>query len=259
MISISTQNTDREANKSVVTFVQSLLAPTLSLINTAPTPVVTARRANMKTDSPRPPQRNTQSIITNMHIVSHTYAIASLSLPRCTCAMISSIPFTPSSRFRYACAVCVLALFVYLMSISRHHLNIELSEPISVCIRAHAFITLGKLCLRDVNLAKRCMTVFVRELEAGTDAVITNNVLVIMSDLCRTFSTVVDHYIPALSSCIRHTNAIVRRHTLMIMSSLLQEDYLKWKSSMFFRFLAALADPTQQIRKFGIIPYHIIS
>lgn len=183
-------------------------------------------------------------------------------------------------------------------------------------VRAHAFVALGKLCLRDGALAKRCVTLFAREMDAaarvnwrarvrhaqqqqpqpaatrgfqddgdgdgqawlqmmlagslhgasggggggGSDpalwlqrhgaadgaddededvdeddaeggAAVRNNVLVVLFDLCRTFTSVVDAYVPAMTLCLRDANPLVRKHTVMVLAQLLQEDYLKWKGT----------------------------
>jgi len=66
---------------------------------------------------------------------------------------------------------------------------------------------------------------YLRSYKAG--AIVRNNVLVVLCDLCRTFTSVVDAYIPSLTLCIADENNMIRRHTLMILSQLLQEDYLK--------------------------------
>ena len=50
--------------------------------------------------------------------------------------------------------------------------------------RAHAFVTLGKLCLQKKELAKQSVVLLARELEESDDPVIRNNVIVVMSDLC---------------------------------------------------------------------------
>jgi len=39
--------------------------------------------------------------------------------------------------------------------------------PIAVDVRAHAYLALGKLCLRDRGLAKRYVAVFVRDIQVG--------------------------------------------------------------------------------------------
>jgi condensin-2 complex subunit D3 len=51
-------------------------------------------------------------------------------------------------------------------------------------VRAFAFIALGKLCLEDDILAKKCIPAFAKELENCNSAVVRNNVMVIMCDLC---------------------------------------------------------------------------
>lgn len=53
-------------------------------------------------------------------------------------------------------------------------------------IRAFSYITLGKICIHSETIAKKNITLFIKELENGTDVVIRNNILIIMSDLCRT-------------------------------------------------------------------------
>lgn len=51
-------------------------------------------------------------------------------------------------------------------------------------VRAHAYLCLGKLCLRDGALAKRYVTVFVRDLNPATSpAPVRNNILFVLGDL----------------------------------------------------------------------------
>ncbi|CAI9624608.1 unnamed protein product [Staurois parvus] len=51
-------------------------------------------------------------------------------------------------------------------------------------VRAHAFITLGKLCLQHEDLAKKCIPALARELEVSDDMAIRNNVIIVICDLC---------------------------------------------------------------------------
>lgn len=118
-------------------------------------------------------------------------------------------------------------------------------------VRAHAFVALGKLCLKNETLAKQMMPTMAGELQDGESAVVQNNVLVIMCDLARTFTSVVDNYVDNLTYCLRNSNEMIRRQALMILSQLLQEDYLKWKGAMFFRFLASIIDPSSAVRILG--------
>jgi hypothetical protein len=114
-------------------------------------------------------------------------------------------------------------------------------------VRAHAFIALGKLCLTDLNLAKRLIGAFVAELDSP-DPVIRNNVVVVLCDLCRTFTSVVDPHIPALSRCLRDPHVMVRRHVLMVLTQLLTEDFVKLRGSLLFRLLACVVDPDPGVR-----------
>ena len=71
---------------------------------------------------------------------------------------------------------------------------------ISPFVRAHAFMALGKLCLKDHILAKKCINAFAKELATSEYAVVRNNLIVIMADLCA-------KYVPCHHS--RHSPHIV--------------------------------------------------
>ena len=60
----------------------------------------------------------------------------------------------------------------------------ELTTPST--LRAHAFITLGKFCLRDESLAKESLNMFARELHhrSNSDPAVQSNCLIVMGDLC---------------------------------------------------------------------------
>eukprot|EP00741_Cyanophora_paradoxa_P017354 tig00020961_g16764.t1 len=114
--------------------------------------------------------------------------------------------------------------------------------------RAHAVLALGKLCVRDGALAKRCVPALVRELAEARAPAVRNNVLLCMADLCVRYTAVVDGYMPRLALLLRDPVELVRRHALLLLSSLLHADYLKWRHELFFRFLVALEDPSPEIR-----------
>ncbi|XP_074532674.1 condensin-2 complex subunit D3 isoform X2 [Halichoeres trimaculatus] len=114
-------------------------------------------------------------------------------------------------------------------------------------IRAHGVITLGKLCLQHEELVQKYLPVFARELEVGTEVAVRNNVVVVMCDLCVRYTNIVDHYIPNISACLRDSEAVVREQTLIMLTNLLQEEFVKWKGSLFFRFMVALVDPDPAI------------
>ena len=105
--------------------------------------------------------------------------------------------------------------------------------PIAVDVRAHAYLALGKLCLRDRGLAKRYVAVFVRDIQVGvwrcrvtyalcmtnasvwlqsrssTPAAVRNNILFVLGDLCVRFTALVDRYIPVIAGSIADPSPLV--------------------------------------------------
>ncbi|XP_053547485.1 condensin-2 complex subunit D3 [Bombina bombina] len=142
---------------------------------------------------------------------------------------------------------------------SSQQLSQPLSQPLSQfrgsnmpsIVRAHAFITLGKLCLQHEDLAKKCIAALARELEVCDDVAIRNNVIIVICDLCIRYTTMVDRYIPNVSVCLRDKDPFIRKQTLIMLTNLLQEEFVKWKGSLFFRFVSVLVDPDPEISKFG--------
>lgn len=117
-------------------------------------------------------------------------------------------------------------------------------EPVNApsTARALAFVTLGKLCLRDGELAKRCINLFARELNydysssAPDSESVRSNALVVMGDLCIRYTNLVDRQLPAMAACLQdgcgkrgHNSGLVRRHAVLLLSSLLLQDYVKWR------------------------------
>lgn len=115
-------------------------------------------------------------------------------------------------------------------------------------VRGHAFITLGKFCLRDESLAKTCIALFVKELETDPSPVVRNNILVILTDLCVRYTALVDRHVMQLSVCLRDNNLFLRRHTLCLLTQLLQAEYVKWKGALFFRYVVVLVDESAELR-----------
>ncbi|XP_049592044.1 condensin-2 complex subunit D3 [Syngnathus scovelli] len=114
-------------------------------------------------------------------------------------------------------------------------------------VRAHGVITLGKLCLQHEELVQKYLPVFARELELGTEVAVRNNIVVIMCDLCVRYTNMVDRYIPDISACLRDDQTTIREHALIMLTNLLQEEFVKWKGSLFFRFMVVLVDPVPAI------------
>ncbi|XP_078330914.1 condensin-2 complex subunit D3-L-like isoform X1 [Crassostrea virginica] len=118
-------------------------------------------------------------------------------------------------------------------------------------IRAFAFIALGKLCLQNPDLAKKCVAALARELEISPDPTIRNNIVIILCDLCVRYTTTVERYMPSIGACLKDEAPLVRKQTLILITRLLQEDFLKWKGALFFRFITTLLDEKKEIAEFA--------
>nr|XP_034995387.1 condensin-2 complex subunit D3 [Zootoca vivipara] len=114
-------------------------------------------------------------------------------------------------------------------------------------VRAHAFITLGKLCLQHEDLANKFIPALARELEVSKDMAVRNNVVLVICDLCIRYTTMADRYIPDVTICLKDPEPLIRKQTLILLTNLLQEEFVKWKGSLFFRFVSVLVDPHQEI------------
>ncbi|KAJ8560441.1 hypothetical protein K7X08_022301 [Anisodus acutangulus] len=112
-----------------------------------------------------------------------------------------------------------------------------------------AWLTMGKICLTDGKLAKRYIPLFVRELEKGDCASLRNNIVVVMADFCVRFTALVDCYLSKITKCPRDPCELVRRQTFILLSRLLQRDYVKWRGVLFLRFLLSLVDESEKIRQ----------
>lgn len=127
------------------------------------------------------------------------------------------------------------------------------SIPITDSVRACAYISLGMLCLQHPNLTKTTVPKFARELEVSTSSVIRNNVMVILCNLCVRYTNAVEGYISKIALCLLDPNELVRKQTLILLSSLLQEDYIKPKNdNIFFRIILALVDESPELRKHAL-------
>ncbi|XP_053384703.1 condensin-2 complex subunit D3-like [Mercenaria mercenaria] len=65
------------------------------------------------------------------------------------------------------------------------------------------------------------------------------------------YTTTANHYISNIASCLKDPSPLVRKQTLTLITRLLQEDFLKWKGALFYRFISALLDNCEEIQKFG--------
>jgi condensin-2 complex subunit D3 len=149
-----------------------------------------------------------------------------------------------------------------------------LSEDLAGCssvrlpenVRGFAFLSLGKICLRDIQLAKQTLTVFARELHENMSqgsSVIQCNVLLIMGDLCVKYTSLADRYLPVMAACLQSGASdigsslfessanngfeVVRKTAVILLSSLIMQDYIKWRGLLFHRFLVASSDEDETV------------
>lgn len=132
--------------------------------------------------------------------------------------------------------------------------------------RAHAFLVLGKLCLRDESLARDSLTLFARELHPSTanpNPSVQSNALLVLGDLCVRYTNMTDRYLPVMASCLQTGSltsdtvsllnpsssslAIVRKHAVLLLSSLLLKDYIKFRGLLFHRLLVATSDEDEEV------------
>lgn len=90
-------------------------------------------------------------------------------------------------------------------------------------VQALAWTTLGKLCLVNAALAKRCAPVFVQELARTPLPAVRNNILVVLRDLCVHFTALVDGHVPTLLRATFDPHVLVRTQALALLANLLQK------------------------------------
>ncbi|KAG9443799.1 hypothetical protein H6P81_015139 [Aristolochia fimbriata] len=123
------------------------------------------------------------------------------------------------------------------------------AKHIAPSLYVQSWLTMGKICLADGKLAKSYIPLFVQELEKSQCAALRNNIVVAMTDFCVRYTALIDCYIPKITISLRDPCEIVRRQTFILLSRLLQRDYVKWRGILFLRFLVSLVDESVKIRQ----------
>lgn len=126
-------------------------------------------------------------------------------------------------------------------------------EPVPVQICALAVLSLGKLCLVQKDLSRSFVSAFAHLLSSKeSDPVIKCNCLIVLCDLCVAYSALVEPYIKMMTTCFADPSPLVRHQTLILLTRLIIEDYLKMSSIMFFRYIYAMVDKDQTVSSFAI-------
>lgn len=134
--------------------------------------------------------------------------------------------------------------------------------PVPHAIRAHAFTAVGKICLRDSILTKKILNILAQELECDSHWSVQSNALIILGDLCVRYTNMADKFLPNMAACLQAGatrigasttfpsipgTAIVRKHAILVLSSLILQDFIKWRGLLFYRFLVATVDADESV------------
>jgi condensin-2 complex subunit D3 len=108
--------------------------------------------------------------------------------------------------------------------------NHEKRECFSV-IRAHAFVTMGKFCLRDKIKARDHVNIFLREIhvtnlndtnnsivstrDSGNSSV-RSNALLVLGDMCVRYTNLVDRHVGTMAACLQVRESIYLPALLVI-------------------------------------------
>jgi len=89
---------------------------------------------------------------------------------------------------------------------------------VPAAVQAHTWTALGKMCLADKHLAKKCLPLFVQELGRSELPAVRNNIVIALADMCVHFTALVDAHIPRIAACIRDPCELVRRQVCKLLS-----------------------------------------
>ncbi|GIL49185.1 hypothetical protein Vafri_5652 [Volvox africanus] len=116
-------------------------------------------------------------------------------------------------------------------------------------VSAHAWTCLGKMCMVDEALAKKCVPLLVQEMSGSLSPVVRTNLLVGLADMVVQFTGLADAYVGRLADMVRDPHELVRRQALALLANLLLRDYVKWRGVLVHRFLLALVDESPSVRQ----------
>ncbi|KAF4702910.1 hypothetical protein FOZ63_001342, partial [Perkinsus olseni] len=108
---------------------------------------------------------------------------------------------------------------------------------IPVPVRAQAIICLGKVCLKNEKQAKNLADVFALLLRHFEPVVVRNNAFVVLYDLCVQYTGLVDPRLPMMTRALNDKIRFYRHQAMMVISSLMAEDYVKFRGQTVYRYL----------------------
>lgn len=113
--------------------------------------------------------------------------------------------------------------------------NHEKRECFSV-IRAHAFVTMGKFCLRDKIKARDHVNIFLREIHVTNlndtnnsivstrdygNSSVRSNALLVLGDMCVRYTNLVDRHVGTMAACLQVLDSSHFLTVLLVVGSLL--------------------------------------
>ncbi|KAG2440678.1 hypothetical protein HYH02_010257 [Chlamydomonas schloesseri] len=117
----------------------------------------------------------------------------------------------------------------------------------AVC--AQAWTALGKLCMVDEGLAKKCVPLMVQEMSTSPSPAVRSVLLVAVADMVVQYTGLADGHVARLAAAVRDPHELVRRQALALLANLLLRDYVKWRGALVHRFLLALVDESAGVRQ----------
>ncbi|XP_012083953.1 condensin-2 complex subunit D3 [Jatropha curcas] len=232
-----------EADALVMKWVQQVFSKASKILEKFISGDLEANSGNSFFTPPRSESTKSKKAAATCHLLSESvtavYTIGSL-VTVCPSADVSTI----------------LPLLQTIITSGNSHPNLSKLPGPSVSLKQiapplyiQAWLTMGKICLADGKLAKRYIPLFVQELDRSDCAALRNNLIVTMADFCVRYTALVDCYISKITKCLRDPCELVRRQTFILLSRLLQRDYVKWRGVLFLRFLLSLVDESEKIRQ----------
>eukprot|EP01042_Synura_sphagnicola_P009606 gene9606-12320_t len=130
---------------------------------------------------------------------------------------------------------------------------------VPAAVRAQAFIVMGKNTnqRRNVNVTVTAESVdqhhegILRTTDASSagsaSVAVRSNCVLILGDLCLRFTSLVEPHLATISASLQDPDALVRRHSFIVLSQLLLQEYVKWRGPLLYGFLLLAVDADEEI------------
>ncbi|KAK6113390.1 non-SMC mitotic condensation complex subunit 1 family protein [Brugia pahangi] len=130
----------------------------------------------------------------------------------------------------------------------QHTVNMEVLTP---AVRAQAVLAIGKMCLQDEKLAKKCVPVLSRQLLVNSNHLVRSNIVSVICDLCKRYTLLVDRHSAIIASCLKDPSTLVRKQTLMLLTHLIKEQFVRWAGQIMYRFVSTILDENKEVREYA--------